>query len=63
MNLTNSQGKPKYLTVSKPDEIEAIKRNGLKDPIGGEYGGIWYAYDWSMKRWRASNDSKGGLVK
>jgi hypothetical protein len=45
--------KPRLTIVSDPAEIAAIRRNDLADPIGGCVAGTWYAYVWSLERWRA----------
>ena len=50
--MTQPQEKPRFVRVTDAAEIAAIRRNGLDDPIGGEYGGQWFAYDWSIERYR-----------
>ena len=44
--------KPHMVPITDPDEITAIERNGLTDPIGGLIDGTYYAYAWSIERWR-----------
>jgi hypothetical protein len=46
--------------VSDPAAIEAIQRNSLHDPIGGNFGGAWYAYAWSLERWRKARAGSYG---
>ena len=53
MSDLNRSQKQKFVLVTKPDEIEAIQRDSFTDPIGGEYKGQWFAYEWSIKAWRA----------
>ena len=44
--------KPRLVVVRDEQEIEAIKRDGLYDPIGGEILGTWYAYSDSLTKYR-----------
>lgn len=54
MELTND--KPRYVPVNHPAEIEAILRGftegDLSAPIGGEVNGRYFAYQWSIERYR-----------
>ena len=50
--MTQSQEKPRFVRVTYASEIAAIRRNGLDDPIGGEYGGQWFACAGSIERYR-----------
>ena len=59
----NSNPKQKFVLVTKSDEIEAIQRNELTDPIGGEYQGQWFAYEWSIKAWRARASVRDNAVR
>lgn len=46
--------KPRFVHVTNADEIAAIQRNLLDDPIGGQdASGQWWAYSWSLERYRA----------
>lgn len=56
----NSQPKPVFVPVTDPATIDAIKRSSLSDPIGGEHGGRWYAYAWSLERYRSTAGKEGG---
>ena len=40
--------------VTDPVEIEAIQRNGLSDPIGGHFDGLWYATADSLRQFRGA---------
>ncbi len=44
--------KQRYIVVTDPDEIEAIKRAGLRDPIGGFLNGQWFAEAHSLAQYR-----------
>jgi len=44
--------KKRYVVVTDPAEIEAVKRAGLRDPIGGLIEGKWYAEAGSLAQWR-----------
>jgi hypothetical protein len=44
--------KRRYVVVTDPDEIEAIKRAGLRDPIGGCLNGQWFAEAHSLAQYR-----------
>ena len=47
--------KPRYVEVTDPDEIAAIKRGGLRDPIGGYNGDErWWATADSLVQYRQS---------
>lgn len=65
LNATAIRGaaKPRLVLVTDRDEIAAIERNGLTDPIGGKVGESWWAYAWSLARYRArlGANSGGGL--
>lgn len=39
--------------VTDPLEIASIKRKSWNDIHGWQKDGIWYAYDWSLDRYRA----------
>lgn len=56
----NQPDKPRVVEVSDPAAIEAIQRNSLHDPIGGNFGGAWYAYAWSLERWRKARAGSYG---
>lgn len=43
---------PRMVPVSDPEEILAIQRAGLRDPIGVEYQGTWFAEAFSLKQYR-----------
>ena len=45
--------KPRFQLVTDPDEIENIQRNGPTDIVGACISGYYYAYSWSLERWRA----------
>lgn len=46
--------KPRMVRVTEPAEIAALERNALPDPIGGKApDGSWWAYSWSLERYRA----------
>ena len=38
--------------VTDADEIAAIERSGLGDPIGGHFDGVWYATASSLEQYR-----------
>lgn len=44
--------------VTEPNEIAAIERNGLGDPIGGHFDGVWYATADSLKQFRGGSKYK-----
>lgn len=44
--------KQRFVVVTDPDEIEAIKRAGIRDPIGGLIEGKWYAEWHSLQQYR-----------
>jgi len=44
--------KQRLVRVTDPAEIEAIKRCGLKDPIGAQMGEDWYAEAKSLAQFR-----------
>jgi hypothetical protein len=44
--------KKRYVVVTDPAEIEAVRRAGLRDPIGGLIEGKWYAEAASLAQWR-----------
>jgi hypothetical protein len=44
--------KSRYIVVTDPGEIEAIKRAGLADPIGGVIDGQWFAEAQSLAAYR-----------
>jgi hypothetical protein len=44
--------KQRMVRVTDPAEIEAIKRCGLKDPIGAQMGEDWYAEAHSLAQHR-----------
>lgn len=44
--------KPHIVRVTDPDEIAAIHRNALTDPIGFAYGNAIWAYAESLTAWR-----------
>jgi hypothetical protein len=46
-----------------PAVIEAVKRNGLHDPIGQVVGGVAYVYAWSLARWRARDSSSAPHIE
>ena len=52
--------KQRYIVVTDPGEIEAIKRSGWRDPIGGFLNGQWFAEAHSLKVYRESPDADGG---
>lgn len=60
--MTEPQEKPRFVRVTYASEIAAIRRNGLDDPIEGEYGGQRFAYDCSIERdrQRSSAGKEGG---
>lgn len=47
-----AEPKPRYVRVTDPAEIEAIKRAELRDPVGGCVDGVWYAEAHSLQQWR-----------
>ena len=49
--------KVRYVEVTDPDEIAAIQRNGLGDPIGGVEAGITSTTTALGSRWFATADS------
>jgi hypothetical protein len=44
--------KQRYVVITDADEIEAVKRSGLRDPIGGLIDGKWYAEWHSLMQYR-----------
>ena len=44
--------------VTDAAEIAAIQRNGLSDPIGGHYDGLWYATADSLRQFRGGTKYK-----
>jgi hypothetical protein len=58
----NTDDKPRMVQVTDPAEIESIRRNGLDDIIGGEVAGQWWAYKWSLDRWRAADKATEGRL-
>jgi hypothetical protein len=52
--------KQRYIVVTDPGEIEAIKRSGWRDPIGGFLNGQWFAEANSLKAYRESPDRQKG---
>ena len=44
--------KPHYVIVTRHEEIAAINRGGLIDPIGGKWGEIWIALKGSLQSFR-----------
>ncbi len=44
--------KQRYVEVTDPETIEAIKRAGLRDPVGGLIEGKWYAEAHSLAQYR-----------
>jgi hypothetical protein len=44
--------KQRYVVVTDPDEIEAVKRAGLRDPVGGLIDGKWYAEAFTLAQYR-----------
>jgi hypothetical protein len=50
--------KPAMVRLTDPVEIEST-RSGDRNGINGfEIDGVWYAYEWSVKRWRALQSSQ-----
>lgn len=43
--------------ITDPVEIASIRRSGPHDIIGGYSRQGWYAYDWSLARWRGHKAS------
>lgn len=55
--------KPRFVRVTAPAEIAALERNLLDDPIGGQdASGQWWAYSWSLERYRATVVRAAGLA-
>ena len=44
--------KRRVMVVTSPDEIASIKANGLRDIFGGCIDETYWAYSFSVKRWR-----------
>lgn len=44
--------KQRYVVVTDPETIAAIKRAGLKDPVGGLIDGKWYAEAFTLKQYK-----------
>lgn len=44
--------KPRLVEVKDASEIEAVRRDGIDDPIGGQVHGTWYAYADSLEKYR-----------
>lgn len=44
--------KQRYVVVTDPEIIEAIKRAGLKDPVGGFLNGQWFAEAFTLKQYK-----------
>ena len=44
--------KGRYVVVTDPETIAAIKRAGLKDPVGGLIDGKWYAEAFTLKQYK-----------
>lgn len=42
----------RMVPVNDPEEILAIQRAGMCDPIGIEYAGTWFAETFSLKQFR-----------
>jgi hypothetical protein len=47
--------KARYVVVKDPEEIAAIKRCNLTDPIGGCIDGVWFAEAYSLEQYRNRN--------
>lgn len=48
------------IQVTDPAEIASIRRNEREDIIGGWGGDGWYAYRWSLERWRKGRATDNG---
>ena len=44
--------KPRMVAVTDPVEIASIESNGWNDIIGGKDASGYWAYSWSVQRWR-----------
>lgn len=44
--------KQRFVPITDADEIEAVKRSGIRDPIGGMIDGKWYAEWHSLMQYR-----------
>ncbi len=51
--------KERYVVVTDKEEIAAIKRCGLIDPIGGLINGVWFAEARSLELYRNRNAEAG----
>lgn len=52
-----SPTKPRLVRLTDPIEIESARFNGPNDIIAAEYQGVWWAYSFSVERWRARAQS------
>ena len=50
--------KSRYVVVTDPVEVEAIKNAGLRDPIGGFLNGQWFAEAQSLAPFRGGSKYK-----
>jgi hypothetical protein len=50
--------KPHMMRITDAKEIASIERNGLADIIGGKDASGYWAYTWSIRRWRALQTSQ-----
>ena len=44
--------KQRFVPITDAEEIEAVKRSGIRDPIGGMIDGKWYAEWHSLMQYR-----------
>jgi hypothetical protein len=48
-----NESKPRMVPLTNSDEIASVQKNELYDIIGEVRKGACWAYEWSVKRWRA----------
>jgi NAD(P)-dependent dehydrogenase (short-subunit alcohol dehydrogenase family) len=55
------QPRAPIVQITDPAEIESIERNDWDDIIGAQIKGAWYAYKFSVERFRRRSSHREGV--